>query len=180
MQGSHNMMLTSMDNPFSPVEVGSLTLGWMRTRMALSDDKIKGWYVAVGNIVSPVSYYSLHLKCLEAGVEFPNEASSFLNYSVDLVLLMPVGSIDLSDDGDVDYTLLTVENFLAAFSNFVTIVKSEIQSKLNNETMHDAAETYAKLVFSCYPYVNELSWRGKTVEALEPRSSEILAKLRKL
>lgn len=180
MTESLDALLSRTVNPFTPLSVGDFTVGWVGPRHERVSSVERGkWLLAVGEKVFHVSYFGLLQPGSSFQLDIPDDFSALYRYQSDLVFHMPVGSVDFAD-GHIVFTERTTQNILTSFSNFSTLLKSEIQSKLNNSKAEEAAEAYAKLLASVYPYLDELSWRGKPVEELEPLLSEAVERHRLL
>lgn len=167
-------------SPFTPLTVGSIPVGWFAPHAAEGNNSHESkWFISVGDTAFRLEYYDLLIPSYRFELEVPNDFSLLYRYQSDFVFHMPVGSVDFSDE-NIDFTERTTQNILASFSNLVAALKIEIQSGFNNDNVDDAVETYAKLVTSVYPYLHEVSWRGESVEVLEPLLSETVSRHRRI
>lgn len=166
-------MLSRTVNPFTPIQVGKLVIGWISLRGDHPD--AGGWFVTVGDNLLPLPLPRIILRCHELDLEIPSMVRFFWRYNADIVFHMPLGSVDFTAGGMVDCTERTVENFLTLFSKFLPALQSDVQSRFNNDEAPEARKTYAELLESGYPYVCDLRWRGRAVielNALVPQYAE--------
>lgn len=175
MSKSLDSLLSRTVNPFTPLCMGDLTVGWVAPHVDCVGGDDGDWLVAVGDEVFNLSFSWFLTRCNRLGLKVPRGVQVALGYEADLLMNMPVESIDINDGVRVNYTERTTQNLLAALTNFVRVLKSDTQSKFNNEDTRQAAKTYVMLLGWGYPYMTELLWRGtRPISSLETLSYEIL------
>lgn len=174
MAESLNSFMHCAINPFTPLDLGDFTVGWVAPHIHCAGGDNGDWLVTDGKEVFALSFSGFVTRCQRLGLEVPRGVRDVMGYEADLLMNVPVGSIDLSDGVRVDYTERTVQHLLAALVNVVTALKSDTQSKFNNQDSRQAAKTYAKLLGWDYPYTTELRWRGAPISSLETLTYELL------
>lgn len=179
MPESLDTLLGRTMNPFTPLTVGSIPVGWFAPHAEGNNSQESKWFISVGDKAFHVAYNDLLRPSYRFELEVPIDFELLYLYESDFIFHMPVASVDFSD-GNIDFTERTTQNILTSFSNLVAALKIEIQSGFNNDNVDDAVETYAKLVTSVYPYLHEVSWRGESVVFLEPLLSETVSRHRRI
>lgn len=180
MSESLDTLLGRTTNPFIPLRVGDMTVGWFAPHAKGDNSHHEGkWFISAGDKAFSLGYHPLLRQSYRFELDVTNDFSLLYRYQSDFVFYLPVGSVDFSGE-NILFTERSTQNILASFSNLVAVLKMEIQSGFNNSSADEAVETYAKLVTSVYPYLHELSWRGESVEVLEPLLSEAVIRHRRI
>lgn len=169
MTESLDTFLTRAENPFKPLHLGDLTVGWVAPYSEMTSEDYNEWLVTDGNMVFRLVSSWFQVRCKEIGLEAHTRLMLVMSYEADLMMHVPVGSLDFQDNGlVVDYTERTVQHLLAALTNFVAALKNDVQSQFNNKDLGDAEKMFADLVTCYYPYTGDLTWRGQDTRSLWP------------
>lgn len=161
-------------NPLRSLQVGDLTVGWVGPHLDWEDEAEDGvWFAVVGDNAYPISFEPFERQCNILGLETPIGYYSSRDYRADFFFNMPVGAVDISG-GDLAYTELTVESLRAAISNLEPVLKSDIQSRLNNADMLEASKLYGTLLRGEYPHTFSMNWRGTPLTKLRVEFYQIL------
>lgn len=166
MPESLDALLSRTVNPFTPLRVGDLTVGWVAPHTEGNADGYSNWYVAVGDTVFDLSYSWFLSRCNQLSLEFARETRRVTHFEADFIMTLPAGSIDLLDEFRMNYTERTMQHLHAAFTDYVRVFKNDVQSQLNNKDLHEAATMYRNLKAYNYPYSEALSWRGQLAEGM--------------
>lgn len=157
-------MLSRTVNPFTPLTVGDMVVGWVAPHTKGNADGYTYWYVAVGDSVFGLSYSWFMACCDRWGLKMPREMRRATYFEADFVIKLPAKSIELSNTQRVNYTERTTQYLQAAFIDYVRVFKNAIQSQLNNKDFDEAVTMYRNLKAYHYTYSSELMWRGQPAE----------------
>lgn len=91
------------------------------------------------------------------------------HYIADIILNVPVGSLDLDSEGHyIDYTDHTVTTLESALHNFFLLREAHISHELNQKTPAEAMVALLDLINSRYPWkhLTQIGWQGKNLNDL--------------
>lgn len=156
-------MLNRTINPFTPLTVGDMVVGWVAPHTDGHAEGYSNWYVAVGDSAAyGLSYSWFITHCDRLGLKIPIEARRVTYFEADFVIKLPEGSIEVLNGQQVDFTGRTTQHLQAAYIDYVRAFKNATQSQLNNAEFDEAVTMYRNLKAYNYTYSSELLWRGQS------------------
>lgn len=162
MLRSLDSLLARGQNPFTPVQMGGLLLGWTGSPFLEQEgDSFACGHVVIGDEVVLFHYRWLVANSRREGLNVPPPVVTLTHFEADYIFNLPAGSVDVAGDGELVANERTLRTLLAMVSNFVTIFRNEVQSQLNSYELEEAIEAYDTLKKCRFPYWQSMNWRGQ-------------------
>lgn len=165
-------------NRFVPLKLDSSVIGW--TSLPLPLDSVEDNLiikVVMGDNAYDLEKSALWHSFVEVGITddqtFNHSAfSEELAYHSNIILSMPIGSLDVEDGGlRIEFTDRTTTALYAALSNFFLLRGALIESEFHQKPPAEAMEMLLSLSNTLYPSerLSRMTWRGKRLNhRLEP------------
>lgn len=160
------------DDDWTAVQVGPTVVGWVGPTLASQPRRghepnitvrmgDREYRMSVGDFESDfISGGTLPQQGLKQIEEEFNEMN-MLGYRKYFAIPVPVGSLDITSSGMIEYTVRSGETLMAALKNFFNALAVEVQADLHTKTPVEVVRKFAELISCNYPILdNNLTWRG--------------------
>lgn len=151
----------NLDERYVPLRLGSNVVGWAPNVTRLIEDK------EVGRSAMLLVGDKLHRTRLSALQR--SDSAAFRAYSGEVILNLPVDSVDIDESGLIDYSKeRSAEATFTAATNYFRLLQSFIQSEFHKKTPAEALTLLTALMYHNYPtaWIEQLSWRGDKLNSL--------------
>lgn len=160
---------------WNAVKVGPETVGWIGpnrpfARRVMSDVAIADITILMGDSrfsLDVVNFVFMRFILPEhqRPLRPTKLVMAMLHYSRSFTVPVPVDSLDVTDEGEIDFSERSMETLNSALSKFFTACVAKVQSDLHALTISEVIREYAEL--SHYGYAMDLrdtlTWRGRSL-----------------
>lgn len=166
------------DGEWSAVQVGPETLGWVGPYMSIDCAlSLADITILMGDNILPLdaTVFSLGLLDPFSQNHFRGSVKSLLNYCKRFAVHVPAGSLDISDEGEINYSGRSLETLRLVLSKFFAACADEIQANLHTlATPAEVVRKYAELMHYGYPTAlcEALTWRGRLLSDI-PQGTQV-------
>lgn len=105
--------------------------------------------------------------------------SNLFGYRRYVAVPVPVNSLDITDAGQIDFTMRSGKTLMAALHNFYKALTIEIQADLHTRTPIEAVRKVSELIHSCYTLAPEekLMWKGNSLDEILEQETTMKVKI---
>lgn len=168
---------------YIPLQLGSTTIGWISSSLGGESGQEPRMVKAVmGDKAYKFEFPALWVARESLGLTGDNDFEIQADFFADIILNVPVGSLDVTTHGHlIKYTDHTTMTLHSALIDFFRLRATHIQRELHKLTPTQAMETLLSLMTNHYPWdsLAELSWRGTKLKSL-PSASRMMYQNQKI
>lgn len=163
-----NEQINLEDSSWIAVRVGPHVLGWVGSYLndvapVLTSDM----NILMGNTVIPLDFLEFDRASIETGRNGDDTGiliHRFGFYARRFVIPVPVGSLDMTAEGEIEFSDLSWDTLRTSLHNFFSALIHAVQAELNTLPPAKVVRKLVELQSYGYPMssYNKLSWRGAT------------------